>query len=301
MLSTKLGKVKLNNPIVLASGILGTDETILERVSKTSIGAITTKSIGPKERLGNKNPSVVEWEHGFLNAVGLPSPGIKNADRELKALKKIKKPVIMSCYGHSIEEFASVAKKLSQYKPDMIELDLSCPNVKGGLLFSSDKEVAAKVVKSVKKVVKDIPISAKLSPNVTDIVEIAKAVEKAGADCITAINTVTGMLIDIDARRPILAYKTGGVSGPAIRPIATRCVYEIYDNVKIPIIGTGGITNGRDVIEMMIAGASAVGIGTGVWYRGIEAFNKITREIEQWMRKNNVKSLKEIIGAAHKS
>ena len=160
MLSTNLGKIKLRNPLVLASGILGTEETILKRISRQNIGAVTTKSIGPKERLGNRNPSVVEWEHGFLNAVGLPSPGIEEADKELTALGNIKKPFIASCYGHSIEEFAEIAKKLTIYKPSMIELDASCPNVANGMCFSSDKELAFRLVKKVKSRIKksSIPI-----------------------------------------------------------------------------------------------------------------------------------------------
>lgn len=304
MLHTKLGNITLGSPLVLASGILGTNETILTRVGKTSIGAITTKSIGPIERFGNKNPTVVEWEHGFINAVGLPSPGIENCTDELKALSEFKKSsttrIIVSCYGHSVEQFVYVARKIAEHKPDMIELDLSCPNVSGGLMFSSDKRLAAEVVSSVKKVVGNIPVSAKLGPVVTDLVEIAKAVESAGADAITAINTMKGMVIDIDARKPILAFKTGGLSGPAIRPIAVRCVYEIYSAVKIPIIGTGGVSTGRDAIEMLMAGASAIGVGTATYYHGIEVFDKINNEIREWMKDNGVKEIKEIIGAAHK-
>jgi len=299
MLSTKLGKVKLNNPLVLASGILGTNETILSRVAKTGIGAITTKSIGPKEKIGNKNPSVVEWEHGFLNAVGLPSPGIDNADEELSVLSKLKKPVIFSCYGHTIDDFVMIAKKFVKYKPAMIELDASCPNIKDGMHFASDKDLAFKLTKKVKAVTGSIPVSVKLSPNVTDIVEIAKACEKGGADCLTAINAAKGMLIDVNARKPVLAFKTGGMSGPALKPIAVRCVYELYENVKIPIIGTGGVSNGKDAVEMLMAGASAVGVGTAVYYRTMKVFDKITKEMQAWMRSNNVKSIKEIIGAAH--
>lgn len=299
MLSTSLGKLKLKNPLILASGILGTDETILKRVSRQSVGAVTTKSIGLKEKLGNKNPAVVEWQHGFLNAVGLPSPGIKNAEKELRLLKEIKIPVIVSIYGSTEKEFADVAKKVAKFKPDMIEMDISCPHVKKIASFSGDKESAFRVVKKVRSKTAGIPLSVKLSPNVTDIAEIAKACEKAGADCITAINTLKGMLIDAGARKPVLANKIGGISGPALKPVALRCVYEIYENVKIPIIGTGGISNGKDAIEMMMAGASAVGIGTAAYYRGIDVFNKITNEIKVWMKKENVKRIRDVIGAAH--
>jgi len=169
-----------------------------------------------------------------------------------------------------------------------------------GKPYYADPELTAKVTSAVKENSGKIPVSIKLSPNVYDIKEIAHSAEKAGADAITAINTVTGMVVDIDARKPVLANKIGGVSGPALKPIAVRCVYEIYETVKIPIIGTGGVTYGKDAIEMIMAGATAVGIGTGIYYRGIDIFRKVCNEMEIWMKKNKVKSLDEIMGCAHK-
>ena len=188
---------------------------------------------------------------------------------------------------------------MSSLKPAMIEVDISCPHLDYGKPYYADAELIAKVTKIVKKNAGKIPVSIKLSPNVYDIKEIAHAAEKAGADAITAINTVTGMVIDITARKPILANKIGGVSGPALKPIAVRCVYEIYETVKIPIIGTGGVTYGKDAVEMIMAGATAVGIGSGVYYRGIGIFKKVCNEMASWMKKNKVKSLEEIRGKAH--
>ncbi len=302
MLKTALGKLKLENPLILASGILGSDDSMLKRVAQCSIGAVTMKSIGPKERFGNPNPSVVEWEHGFINAVGLPSPGIDNAKDELEQLARMQKagkPWIASCYASSAAEFAAVAKKLAAYMPAMLEIDISCPHYEYGRSFAADGKLAGEVVKAVKKAIGSIPLSVKLSPNVTDIAGIGKAAEQAGADVLNAINTLKGMVIDIDARRPVLANRHGGISGPALKPVAVRCVYDLYENVKIPIIGTGGVTTGRDAIEMLMAGASAVGVGTAVWYRGIEAFDLICKEMEDWMKENNVSSVKELVGVGH--
>jgi dihydroorotate dehydrogenase (NAD+) catalytic subunit len=209
-------------------------------------------------------------------------------------------PVIGSIYGYRIEQFGEVARKMASLKPAMIEVDISCPHLDYGKPYYADPNLTAEVTKIVKKNSGKIPVSIKLSPNVYDIKEIAHAAERWGADAITAINTASGMVIDIDARKPILANKIGGVSGPALKPIAVRCVYEIYETVKIPIIGTGGVTYGKDAIEMIMAGATAIGIGTGIFYRGIEVFRKVCDEMEAWMKKNKIKNLGEIRGAAHK-
>jgi len=300
MLETNLCKIKLRNPTILASGILGVTKESVDRIGKNGAGAVTLKSLCHEERNGNKNPTMCSYENVFLNAVGLPGQGIDNAIKEFKRLDDLSVPVIGSIYGYKIEQFGQVAKKMASLKPAMIEVDVSCPHMDYGKPYYADPELISKVTKEVKKNSRKIPISVKLSPNVYDIKEIAKAAEKAGADAITAINTASGMKINIDARKPILANKIGGVSGPALKPIAVRCVYEIYEAVKIPIIGTGGVTYGKDAIEMLMAGATAVGIGTGVYYRGIDVFKKICSEMEQWMRKNKVKSLGEIRGCAHK-
>ena len=298
-LSTSIAGIKLKNPTILSSGILGTSPELIKRAFENNAGAATIKSIGPKPRDSNNNPTVIDFGHGLLNAVGLPSPGYKNMDMEFNELSKIKEPVIWSIYGNSIEDFVEITKYILKYKPKMIELNISCPNKENGMLFSQDKECAADVTRKVKQVAKDSLVVPKLSPNVSNIAEIAYACEKAGADAITAINTLQGMVININAKRPVLHYKKGGISGPAIRPVAVRCVYEIYEKVSIPIIGTGGIMNGRDAVEIIQAGASAVGIGSAVYYHGIGVFGSIINEIKEWMQENNHDSIKELIGIAH--
>ncbi len=300
MLNVNLCRVKLRNPTVLASGILGVTKESVDRIGKSGAGAVTLKSLCHEERKGNANPTMFGYDNVFLNAVGLPGQGIDNAVKDFKRLDDLSIPVIGSIYGYKIEQFGEVAKKMASLKPAIIEVDISCPHMDYGKPYYADAELTAKVTKEVKNNSGKIPVSIKLSPNVYDIKEIAHAAEKAGADAITAINTATGMAIDIDAKKPILANKIGGISGPALKPIAVRCVYEIYEAVKIPIIGTGGVTYGKDAIEMVMAGATAVGIGTAVYYRGIDVFRKVCNEMEEWMKKNKVKSLDEIRGVTHK-
>ena len=300
MLETNLCGVKLRNPTILASGILGVTKESVYRVGKNGAGAVTLKSLCHEERNGNKNPTMFGYDGVFLNAVGLPGQGIDNAVKDLRRLDDLNIPVIGSIYGYTIEQFGQVTKKMASLKPAMIEVNVSCPHMDYGKPYYADPELISKVTEEVKKNSRKIPVTVKLSPNVYNIKEIAKAAEKAGADAITAINTASGMVINIDARKPILSGKVGGVSGPALKPIAVRCVYEIYETVKIPIIGTGGVTYGKDAIEMIMAGATAVGIGTGVYYRGIDVFKKVCDEMESWMKKNKVRSLDEIKGCAHK-
>ena len=299
MLQTNLCNIKLKNPTILASGILGVTRESVDRVGKSGAGAVTLKSLCHEERFGNPNPTMFGYDDVFLNAVGLPGQGIDSAMKDFGKLDGLSVPVIGSIYGYRVEQFGDVARKMASLNPAMIEVDISCPHMDYGKPYYADPGLAAKVTSEVKKNSGKIPVSIKLSPNVHDIKEIAHAAEKAGADAITAINTATGMVIDIDARKPVLANKIGGVSGPALKPIAVRCVYEIYDTVKIPIIGTGGVTHGKDAIEMVMAGATGVGIGTGVFYRGPDVFKKVCDEMEVWMKKNKVKNLDEIRGCAH--
>ena len=301
MLQTTLCNIKLKNPTILASGILGVTKESVEKVGKAGAGAVTLKSLCHEERLGNKNPTMFAFDGGFLNAVGLSGQGIDSALKEFKRLDNLSVPVIGSIFGYKIEQFGEVAKKMASLNPSMIEIDISCPHLDYGKPYYADPELTYKVTKIVKDNAGKIPVSAKLSPNVYDIKEIAHSAERAGADAITAINTATGMVIDIDSGKPILSNKSGGLSGPALKPIAVRCVYEIYETVKVPIIGTGGITYGKDALEMMMAGATAVGIGTGVYYRGTQVFRKVCDEMQQWMRKNKVRNLEAIKGIAHKS
>ena len=300
MLETRVAGIKLKNPTVLASGVLGTTGPSLRRIAEEGAGAVTTKSLGTVPREGHKNPTVVELGEGsILNAMGLPNPGVGNYFEELSEAKKGGVPVIASVFGGTADEFAEVAAKIEEAGPDMIELNVSCPNVGKGTLFGKDPVSAAEVTKKVKAAVK-VPVTVKLTPNADRVVEVAKAVEEAGADAITAINSVgPGMAIDIETNLPILSNRVGGLSGAAIRPIAVKHVFDIYENVKIPIIGLGGISNGQDAIEMLMAGASAVGIGTAVYYQGIDVFKKVSKEIEEFMTRKSFKSIKELVGLAH--
>lgn len=299
-LTTNLCGIRLKNPTILASGILGITKESVDRIGKEGgAGAVTLKSVCHEPRAGYRNPSIVVFENGMLNAVGLSGQGIDNAVKDFKRLDNISVPCIGSIFGYKTKDFANVAKKMASLKPAMIEVDISCPHVDYGRPICQDAALSAEITKIVKQNAGKIPVSIKLSPHTNNIAEIARAVEKAGADCITAVNSYPGMAIDIDAGKPVLANKIGGISGPALKPIALRCVYQIYEAVKIPIIGTGGVTTGKDALEFIMAGATAVGIGTAVYYRGIDAFRKICEEMEQWMKKNKVRSLEQIRGCAH--
>jgi len=299
--------IKLKNPTILASGILGISSELLVNVAKAGAGAVTSKSCGLLPRTGHPNPTVLEWEHGLVNAVGLSNPGVEEEVKELKKarikLKELGVPLVASFFADNLDNFAVMAEKLSEAEPDFLEANISCPNTESdlGRMFAAEVGTATAVTRAVKKRTK-IPLIVKLSPNVTDIKEIAKAVEKAGADAISAINTVgPGMFIDIESGKPILANKVGGLSGPAIRPIAIAKVFEICSVVKIPVIGIGGITYGKDAIEMIMAGASAVGVGSAVYYRGTKVFAKINQEIEKFMKDHQLQNLSEFRGIAHKN
>ncbi|MCD6523334.1 MAG: dihydroorotate dehydrogenase [Candidatus Diapherotrites archaeon] len=301
MLSTSFAGIELENPTVLAAGILGTSAAILKRVADSGAGAVTIKSIGPKKREGHSNPTVLFFDSYLMNAVGLPTPGYRNMEREWEELKEINVPVIASIYASSIEEFVEVAQYVASRKPDAIELNISCPNTKAhGMLFGKDPSIAHDVVSQVKEVTNNIPIFAKLTPNTDRVIEVARACEEAGADAIVAFNTWgPGMYIDINTRRPVLHYRTGGVSGPAVKPLVVKGIYELYEHVSLPILGVGGITNGNDAIEMIMAGASAIGIGSAVYYRGIDVFKRICDEMQGWMLTHDYKSIKELVGVAH--
>ena len=293
-----LGK-PLKNPTVLASGILGNSRDILERVYKNGCALVTMKSIGPEPRDGHNNPTVLDLGHGMINAVGLPSPGHLNMENEWNDLEDRDFPIIASIYGGSVKEYQDVARFVSKKAPNFIEINISCPNSeKHGMIFGVNTQSSHDVVSAVKKVI-NVPLIVKLTPQALDIAGIAKACEDAGADAICAINTVgPGMVIDIESQMPVLAFKKGGLSGPMIKPIAIRCVFDIYSAVNIPIIGLGGVTTGLDAIEMVMAGASLVGIGSAVKYRGIDVFNKVVSEMEIWLKDHDT-TLAAIKGAAH--
>lgn len=301
-MSTSLAGIRLENPTVLASGIMGVTASSLKRVAESGAGAVTMKSIGPEKREGHPTPVMVDVTSGLLNAVGLSCPTLEESLDELKkAVKDIRVPVIASLYGRTAEEFGEVAEKISAAKPALLEANISCPNLESeyGKPFGTDPETAGKVAEEIKNRTK-IPLIIKLTPNVSDIVSIAEAVESAGADMISAINTYgPGMAINIETSKPILSNKFGGLSGPAIKPLAVRCVYEIYEAVDVPIIGVGGIQTGRDAVEMMMAGARAVGVGTAVMNRDLKVFSEICDEVRRFMEKWNYSKIDELVGRAH--
>ena len=302
-LEVDLAGLRLKNPTILASGILGMSEKILERVAKSGAGAVTTKSIGMKPREGHPNPTVLQRDTWVMNAVGLSNPGYKKFKEEIK-LGEFQIPVIASIFAGNPEDFAFLAKEMEDAKADAIELNISCPNLKPGEkigeVIGKDPDLSYNVVKAVKRAVK-IPVITKLTPNVNDIKVIAKAVERAGTDIISAINTLgPGMIIDVETTKPVMGNKFGALSGPAVHPIAVRIVYEIYETVNVPIIGMGGITHGKDAIEMMMAGASAVGIGSAVYYRGMNVFKKVCDEMEKFLKTHRYPNVKKVVGLAHR-
>jgi dihydroorotate dehydrogenase (NAD+) catalytic subunit len=299
-LSTEIAGLKLANPTMLASGILGYTGLSLKTVLEAGAGAVVTKSMGLEPRTGYPNPTVVQVNCGLLNAMGLPNPGISHFKEEMKQLKNSGAPIIVSIYGYSPEEFAEVAKTAAEMGADALELNVSCPHIKkAGAEIGCDPQLLTEVVTAVKKTV-DKPVIVKLTPNVANIGETAEAAEKAGADAITAINTVKAMSIEVETGRPLLANKFGGLSGPAIKPIAVRCVYDVYRSVDVPVIGCGGITGWQDAIEFMLAGASAVQIGTAVAFKDVSVFSSITDGIDSYLQRKGFKNAKELVGQAHK-
>lgn len=302
-LRVDLAGLSLKNPTMLASGILGYSAETLKIIVDGGAGAVVTKSVGLKPRSGYANPTVVQASCGLINAMGLPNPGIEEFVKDIREAKAtLKVPIIVSVYGFSAEEYAIVAEKAAGAGADAVELNVSCPHVKEtGAEIGQKPEVLAEVVGKVKASVEK-PVFVKLSPNVTDIAEIAEAAVKAGADAITAINTVKAMAIDIETTKPILSNRKGGLSGPAIKPIAVRCVYEIYERgIKKPIVGCGGITSWRDAVEFMLAGATAVQIGTAIAIKGPNVFKAVARGIRAYLERKGFKSVNEIVGLAHKS
>ncbi|MDO8093269.1 MAG: dihydroorotate dehydrogenase, partial [Candidatus Brocadiales bacterium] len=269
--------------------------------AENGAGAVTIKSVSMEAREGHKNPTVITFEGGMMNAVGYSNPGVEDAAKEFANLYDVGVPVIASVVGTEAKDFARVAERLLGNDFAAIEIPLSCPHTPGfGLLAGhGTPEATFKIVSAVRKVTV-LPIFAKLSPNVLEIGRIAKAAEDAGANAITAVNTMgPGMIINIEAKRPVLDFKVGGISGPALRPVAVRCVYDIYETVKIPIIGVGGISTGQHALEMIMAGATAVGIGTAVYYRGINVFKIVCEEMAKWMAGNGYSSVSDIRGVAH--
>lgn len=293
--------IKLSNPTILASGVMGVCVGSLKKVADNGAGAVTIKSISTEERVGHANPTMFSNGEVFMNAVGYSNPGVEVAAKEFKDLKKVGVPVIGSVIGSKPGDFGIVLDRLKKVSFDAIEIPLSCPHTPGfGLLAGQGTpEATAEITKIVKKHTR-VPVIIKLSPSSPDLVGVAKAAQEAGADAINMGNTHgPGMRIDINSGKPIMDFKVGGLSGPAILPVSVRCVYDLYDAIKIPIIGTGGITYGRDAIEMLMAGASTLGVGTAIYYREFDVFSKITREMRTFMEKKGYNSIKDLIGVAH--
>ena len=295
--SVELCGVTLKNPVMTASGTFGSGQEYSEFVDLNKLGAVVTKGVANVPWPGNPTPRVAEVYGGMLNAVGLQNPGIDLfCKRDLPFLKGYDTRIIVNVCGHSTEEYIDVVEKLQDQPVDLLEINISCPNVKeGGIAFGQDPKAVCEITKEMKKHAKQ-PVIMKLSPNVTDITEMARAAEAGGADGLSLINTITGMKIDIDRRKFVLANKTGGMSGPAIHPVAVRMVYQTAQTVKIPIIGMGGIMNAADAIEMILAGATAVSVGTAN-FTDPKATEKIVAGIEEYMRKYQVSDIRELIGA----
>lgn len=298
-LSVELGKIHLRNPTMLASGILGISQSIFERLYDENIGGIVTKSISVNPMKGYPNPTVIPLGGGsYLNAVGLSNPGVNAFSKELSQNKTI--PIIISLVGSSEKEFSKMVKVFDTLNILGYEINLSCPHVsKMGMEVGDDPEAVNKIVKTVRMNTTK-PISVKVGVGSIDVVELARVALDAGANIITAINTLRAMSIDVETMMPILSNRIGGLSGNAIKPIGIRCVYEISKKLEAPVIGCGGVSSWKDVIEYMIAGASAVQIGSVLGSTGPRIFNQITKELKNYVEKKGLRNISEIIGIAHK-
>ncbi len=296
-LKVKIAGIEFSNPLIAASGTFGFGREYSEFYPLSVLGGISCKGITLKKRDGNPPPRIAETPSGILNAVGLQNPGVDHfIEKDLDWLKEQNTVVIANIAGNTEEDYCKMAEKLSDSNVDMIEMNISCPNVKsGGVQFGTSCESVGGITKAVRKYCKK-PLIVKLSPNVSNIADIARSAESEGADAISMINTLTGMRIDINSRRPIIKNNTGGLSGPAVFPVAVRMVWQAYNAVKIPIIGMGGISTWQDAVEMLIAGASALQIGT-VFFSDPYAPIKICEGLEKFMYENNIKSIAELTGS----
>ena len=288
--------IEMKNPVTVASGTFGYGREYSEFFDLGLLGAVITKGTSLKPKSGNKPPRVCETASGMLNSIGLQNPGVEYfATNDLPYLRKFDTKIIVNACGSSIEEYVELCKILNTLDIDGVELNLSCPNVKEGCMaFGNTYEGVRKVTSEVRKVL-DKPLIVKLTPNVTDIASIAKGVEDGGADAVSLINTLLGMKIDVYKKKPVLANNTGGLSGPAIKPVAVRMVYQVAQAVNIPIMGLGGIVSGEDAIEFMLAGATAVSIGAGNFIDPYTSIKTIAG-IEEYMKKCNINDINEIIG-----
>jgi len=296
-LMTKFLGKQLNSPLVLPAGIMDMSYSGLLLMDKMGAGMVTSKSLTLESRVGHKGPVVAEFEGGILNCMGLCNPGIEEGLREIDDFKKRSDtPVIVSVFATNSKDFTELANQVNLSKAEFLELNLSCPNVfdEFGIPLSASATQVFEIVNSVKQI-SHKPLIAKLSPNVVNIVEIAESAVNAGADALCLINTLgPGMLIDIRLKKPVLFNRFGGVSGPCLKPIALKLIYEVFSIIEVPIIGMGGVVRGDDVIEMLMAGATVVGIGTGIYYRGTEIFRKINSELLAFLREENYSSIQDL-------
>lgn len=296
-MSVEIAGVRLKNPVMTASGTFGSGAEFMDYIDLAKLGGLTTKGVSDVPWKGNPTPRVAETASGMLNAIGLQNPGVDVfIKRDLEKLKGIDTVVMANVCGHTTEEYVEVVKRLADNEVvKLLEINISCPNVKaGGITFGTNPDAAFEVTKAIKKYAKQ-PVIMKLTPNVTDITELAKACEAGGADGLSLINTLTGMKIDIHKRKFALANKTGGLSGPAVKPVAIRMVYQVSKAVRLPIIGMGGIMTGEDAIEFLMAGATAVSVGTAN-FNNPAASVKVVKGIEEYMSKYKIAGISEIIG-----
>jgi dihydroorotate dehydrogenase (NAD+) catalytic subunit len=296
-LQVDLNGLILHNPITVASGTFGFGREYAEYVDLNDIGGIMVKGLTLKPRAGNPSPRVAETPMGMLNSVGLQNPGIEYfIEHEIPYLRQFNTAIIANINGTNIEEYCEIAEITSKADVDSLELNISCPNVKaGGLAFGTDPNMVYKVTKAVREASGNKHLIVKLSPNVKDIKEIALAAEEAGADCLSMINTLTGMVIDINSRKPILARGIGGMSGPAVKPVAVRMVYETAGVVNIPIIGMGGITDYKDAVEFLLAGANAISIGTANFTDPMVT-KRVLNDLTSYLKSNNIDNINDIVG-----
>ncbi len=298
-LSVNIAGVELKNPVGTASGTFASGKEYAEFVDLNKLGSVTVKGVSDRPWNGNPTPRIAETYGGMLNSIGLQNNGVEAFIKDdLQFLKKYDTKIIVNVCGHTEEEYLNVIKALSGTEVDMLELNISCPNLSaGGLSFGTEATCAEKLVRSAKNCAKQ-PLIVKLSPNVTSIAEIAKAVESGGADAVSLINSVMGMRIDTVRKKPILGNKVGGLSGPAIKPVAVRMVYEVYKAVKIPIIGMGGIMDGNDAVEFMLAGARAVSVGMANFHNP-RATEHVLEGVIGYAEKYGINDINELVGAAH--
>jgi dihydroorotate dehydrogenase (NAD+) catalytic subunit len=298
-LNVRIGKLTLANPTVLAAGIMGSTASSLRRIMTCGAGGVVTKSVGLTPREGHPGPVLVETSSGFLNALGLPNAGLTFTD-ELEQLiaEAERKPLIVSIFGANADEFVELARTFCRFA-DALELNLSCPHARGyGIEVGAEPALVQSITRSVKKQVEP-PVWVKLTPNVTDITEIGHAAEKGGADAVVAINTVKGMAIDVESGRPVLGNVFGGLSGSAIRPVAVKCVYDLYEALRIPIVGVGGVSSYEDALELIMAGAKAIQIGSAV-ARDLSIFKRVADGIDRFLARKGI-TLEDAVGSAHES